>query len=142
MKQMPEARDDSYLGNAEQRQAGSALGKWAPHILVAVLAWKTAATGKEPVILGCLLLGSMIGHVSTTCVWWVPKFLNQKYKCPRKLKLLAENWRLHLDFVQRVLKIRGAEILKEIRYACGRRKKKEKEDEQNPNFQFWSFQTC
>ena len=48
---------------------------------------------KKLVIPGRLLLGPTIGQVSTSHVWRVPKFFNWKYKHPKKLKQLVENWR-------------------------------------------------
>ena len=59
---------------------------------------------KKSVIFGRLLLGSTIGQVSTSCIWRVPNFFNSKYERPKKLKLLAENWRLHLTFAWRMPK--------------------------------------
>ena len=54
----------------------------------------------------------MINHVSTTHLWQIPKFFHWKYKCLRKLKLLAENCTLDLDFAQRVPKNKVLEFQK------------------------------
>ena len=79
-------------------------GRWQPLVTAATGVGRRQPMEKQSVILGRLLLGSMIGRKSTPHVWQVLKCFNWECKRLKKLKLLAENWSLDLDFARRVPK--------------------------------------